>query len=319
MADDEENNGDVPLKVQLESRKEPKQDFNEEEQENIEPTLSPKPIESVPQKKAKSNLDDNKENDSSRTKNHSFRSLNNMYQQTSAVRVDRRRPMNFLRMSNVGVTAKRMEDSNRKKTSTFTEEPTTRRNRTPPGPSSYTPRVDVMKYHAPAFMIAERDRVKGGGGRTSWETSFFLSPHDAWSKKTRFDELNWPAPGQYTNEDTLYIGKESSIAKNAPSFSMPTVTREKSSLFTSKDAALFPASIKYDRSTSDSQMLKKSPTHVIGIRERTMLWEKREETPAPGYYLPNLKNVKTKQPSFSIPKTKREKRMDQVLGPIRTF
>ena len=62
MADDEENNGDVPLKVQLESRKEPKQDFNEEEQENIEPTLSPKPIESVPQKKAKSNLDDNKDN-----------------------------------------------------------------------------------------------------------------------------------------------------------------------------------------------------------------------------------------------------------------
>ena len=100
---------------------------------------------------------------------------------------------------------------------------------------------------------------------------------------------------------------------------MPVVNREKSNLFTPRGSEFTPASIKYDRGAADSQMLKKAPTHVIGIRDRTILWEKPETTPAPGYYLPDLKRVKANYPAFSIPKTRREKRVDQVLGAIRTY
>lgn len=249
-----------------------------------------------------------------RAPQNSFVSIHNMYQQTSA-RYDRRKASNFLRMSTVTISTKRHKQEANKTKSEFTDEPKQRRKKSLPAPNVYSPRLVLVRQTAPTHVIAERDRLKEGGGRTSWETNMFVSAHDVWSRKTRYDDVNWPSPCQYAPDENLQLGKSSYITKTAPAYTMPGVGRE-NSIFVSKYSASIPASIKYDRGTSDRQTKKKAPAFKMGIREGTMLWPEPEKTPAPGTYLPKIKSVKTHFPAFSIPTARSEKRMDSVVGPV---
>ncbi|XP_041370662.1 uncharacterized protein LOC121384363 [Gigantopelta aegis] len=184
-----------------------------------------------------------------------------------------------------------------------------------PGPCSYSPRNKPLnETNAPSFTFGSKCYIeKDGGSRTSWEKSWFQSPH-VWTNKTDFSSDGpWPAPSSY--RQLSLFGPRQRTATEAPSYSFG----RKSAVFSlnKPGSDKEPSPVEYDRHLADNLILTRQPSFTHQFRVHgTVLWGSRELTPGPAAYSPKIAPSRFRT-AFTIQGTRREK--SQKLGPFSTF
>ncbi|XP_077162977.1 protein STPG3 isoform X2 [Paroedura picta] len=160
----------------------------------------------------------------------------------------------------------------------------------------------------PIFSISPE-----GGGRRSWQKTWFQSKNP-FTKKADFNrETNWPSPFHYGQSPH-------SKPANRPSSPCYTFGQKGIFSFTSKDAPYEPAPNKYDTVSGYQQVLQRAPSFIISpAPQQSYRWTNKEGTPGPGTYnvdmghsarLPN-------SPSFFIQGERRPKKHE--TGPFSTL
>ncbi|XP_062601104.1 ciliary microtubule associated protein 1A-like isoform X2 [Saccostrea cucullata] len=184
-----------------------------------------------------------------------------------------------------------------------------------PGPCSYSPQnKPLYETNAPSWSFGSKTQPdKGGGGRTSWEKSWFQSPHLYQQKTDFFADNAWPTPSTYTQRPLL--GPRQRTSTEAPSFSIGV--RRKFDL-AKPEASKQPSPGDYERNQADRVIYRSSPSFSHQFRrEGTILWSHNEKNPGPAAYSPRLDQSKFMSPAFTIRSLRREK--SHVLGPFSTF
>ncbi|XP_060107241.1 protein STPG3 [Heteronotia binoei] len=183
-----------------------------------------------------------------------------------------------------------------------------------PGPAAYSPTsVSYRETTAPSYTFGWKTPPKEGGGRRSWQKTWFQSKNP-FTKKADFNrETNWPSPFHYSQPPD---------AKPANRPSSPSYSFGQKGVFsfTSKDAPYEPAPNKYNTGSGYRQVLQRAPSFIISpAPQHTYRWASREGTPGPGTY-----NVETghtarlpSSPSFFIQGVRRPKKHE--TGPFSTL
>lgn len=184
-----------------------------------------------------------------------------------------------------------------------------------PGPCTYSPQnKPLYETNAPSWSFGSKTQPdKDGGGRTSWEKSWFQSPHIYQQKTDFFSDNAWPTPSSYTQRPLLGPRQRTTI--EAPSFSIGV--RRKIDL-SNPGSFKQPSPGEYEKNQADKVVYRSSPAFSHQFRrEGTVLWSHNEKTPGPAAYSPRLDNSKLMSPAFTIRSLRREK--SHVLGPFATF
>ncbi|XP_077162976.1 protein STPG3 isoform X1 [Paroedura picta] len=183
-----------------------------------------------------------------------------------------------------------------------------------PGPAAYPPpSVNCRETTAPSYTFGWKTPPKEGGGRRSWQKTWFQSKNP-FTKKADFNrETNWPSPFHYGQSPH-------SKPANRPSSPCYTFGQKGIFSFTSKDAPYEPAPNKYDTVSGYQQVLQRAPSFIISpAPQQSYRWTNKEGTPGPGTYnvdmghsarLPN-------SPSFFIQGERRPKKHE--TGPFSTL
>lgn len=186
-----------------------------------------------------------------------------------------------------------------------------------PTPCSYTPSTKPLsETNSPQWSFGQKTfNEKAGGGRTSWEKTWFQSPH-VWLQKADFYQDNrWPNPNQYQSQPAM--GPYHPVAKAGVSHSIGirrTISINK------KGSNTEPAPNEYDKEISDLTTRKRAPAYSHSLRRNgTILWSVGEslDNPGPGTYSPQTTFVQPHKPSFTIQGIRREK--SHYLGPYASF
>ncbi|CAM5102263.1 unnamed protein product [Natator depressus] len=150
-----------------------------------------------------------------------------------------------------------------------------------PGPAAYSPPTrSCRETSAPAYTFGRKTPPREGGGRRSWQKSWFQSK-SPFTRKADFNtESNWPSPFHYTQASTL--GPRQASRPGYPSYS---IGRKGKFSLVSKDAQIDPAPNKYDTTPAYFQVLQTSPSYSIRNRPQgTHKWGTSGNTPGPGSY-----------------------------------
>ncbi|XP_033643626.1 uncharacterized protein LOC117303511 [Asterias rubens] len=184
-----------------------------------------------------------------------------------------------------------------------------------PGPCRYTPRNKPLnETNAPEFTFGHRLQEKGGGGRTANSKTWFNSK-DGFTTKVHWDK-RWPSPAHYNSTRPL-LGRRKPTMFDYPNFSIGVKSKFSINKRGSENE---PGPNEYNRSNSDSIILRKAPSYTISQRHQgTQLWGGKETTPGPGTYTPRwgFDSGMVHHPSFTIQGIRRAK--NHQLGPHSTF
>ncbi|XP_048777500.1 serine/arginine repetitive matrix protein 1-like isoform X2 [Ostrea edulis] len=186
-----------------------------------------------------------------------------------------------------------------------------------PGPCTYSPQnKPLYETNAPSWSFGSKtqpDKDGGGGGRTSWEKSWFQSPHLYQQKTDFFSDNAWPTPSTYSQRPLL--GPRQRTVMESPSFSIGI--RRKFDL-AKPESTKQPSPVDYERKLADKVVFQSSPAYSHQLRrDGTILWSHNEKTPGPAAYSPRVEQSKLMRPAFTIRSLRREK--SHVLGPFSTF
>ncbi|XP_022320017.2 uncharacterized protein LOC111122525 isoform X2 [Crassostrea virginica] len=184
-----------------------------------------------------------------------------------------------------------------------------------PGPCTYSPQnKPLYETNAPSWSFGSKTQPdKDGGGRTSWEKSWFQGPHLYQQKTDFFSDNSWPTPSSYTQRPLL--GPRQRTTLEAPSFSIGV--RRKFDL-AKPESTKQPSPVDYEKNQADKVVYRSSPCFSHQFRrEGTILWSHNEKTPGPAAYSPRVEQSKLMRPAFTIRSLRREK--SHVLGPFSTF
>ncbi|XP_054854454.1 protein STPG3 [Eublepharis macularius] len=183
-----------------------------------------------------------------------------------------------------------------------------------PGPAAYPPpSVNCRETTAPSYTFGWKTPSKEGGGRRSWQKTWFQSKNPFTMKADFNRETNWPSPFHYG---------PSTDSKPANRPSNPGFTFGQKGVFSlaSKDAVNKPAPNKYNTVHSYEHVLQRSPSFVISpAPQHPYRWASKEGTPGPGTY--NVEHGHTARlpssPSFFIQGVRRPKKHE--TGPFSTL
>ncbi|XP_039618352.1 protein STPG3-like [Polypterus senegalus] len=166
-------------------------------------------------------------------------------------------------------------------------------NLTGPGPTTYTPSTWVLSWHVPpAYTFGSTMPIKKGGGRTSWEKSWFQG-NRPFTTQTTFED-QWPSPAHYKLGSTL--GPHQPVRFKSPCYTFGN----KQHHITMKAG---PPPNKYEIAQARRQVWPTSPAFTIQRRvQGTQLWPKRDVTPGPGTYQVSSAYLATRphQPAHTI-------------------
>lgn len=185
-----------------------------------------------------------------------------------------------------------------------------------PGPCTYSPHnvKPLNETNSPVWTFGGKcDPERDGGCRTSWEKTWFQSPHIWQTKVDFYNDTSWPSPNNYRQRSLL--GPRQRTYTEAPSFSIGT--RKEFSL-EKKGAEKDPSPNNYEKEQADKATFPKAPSYSHQFRRSgTILWAHPGKTPGPAAYTPRFESGKTNKPAFTIRSLRREK--SHVLGPFSTF
>ncbi|KAL8174296.1 UNVERIFIED_CONTAM: hypothetical protein K2H54_041552 [Gekko kuhli] len=190
-----------------------------------------------------------------------------------------------------------------------------------PGPAAYPPpSVNCRETTAPSYTFGWKTPPREGGGRRSWQKTWFQSKNPFTKKADFSSETNWPSPFHYSQSPD-------SKPANRPSSPSYSFGRKGIFSFTSKDAPYEPAPNMYNTVSSYQQVLQRAPSFIISpAPQHAYRWTSKgghyslaDGTPGPGTY-----NVETghtarlpSSPSFYIQGVRRPKKHE--TGPFSTL
>nr|XP_056716111.1 protein STPG3 [Euleptes europaea] len=183
-----------------------------------------------------------------------------------------------------------------------------------PGPTAYSPpSVNYRETTAPSYTFGWKTPPKEGGGRRSWQKTWFQSKHPFTRKVNFSSETNWPSPFHYNQS-------LNSKPANRPSSPSYTFGQKGTFSFTSKDAPYEPAANRYDTVRGYKQVLQRAPSIIISpAPQHVYRWASKEGTPGPGTYNVEMGHTARlpSSPSFFIQGVRRPKKHE--TGPFSTL
>lgn len=245
----------------------------------------------------------------------------------------RRIPAKMVRLATVTMSAKTKPQSRGQMASLYYEEPKKppkiitwdqANNARPPlridmegpGPCTYSPHTvkPLNETNSPVWTFGSKcDPEREGGCRTSWEKTWFQSPHIWQTKVDFYNDTSWPSPTLYKQKSLL--GPRQRTFTEAPCFS---IGNRKNFSLEKKGAEKEPSPNNYEKSSADKVTFPKAPAYTHQFRRSgTVLWAHPNKTPGPAAYTPRFEFGKSSKPAFTIRSLRREK--SHVLGPFATF
>ncbi|VDI72744.1 Hypothetical predicted protein [Mytilus galloprovincialis] len=245
----------------------------------------------------------------------------------------RRVPTRMVRLATVSMSAKTKPQSRGQMASLYYEEPKKppkvitwdeANNARPPlridmegpGPCTYSAHnvKPLNETNSPVWTFGGKcDPEREGGCRTSWEKTWFQTPHIWQTKVDFYNDTSWPSPNIYKQRPLL--GPKQRTFSEAPSF---TIGNRKQLNLEKKGSDKEPSPNSYEKSSADKSTFNKAPAYSHQFRRSgTVLWAHPGKTPGPAAYTPRFDTNKTNKPAFTIRSLRREK--SHCLGPFSTF
>ncbi|KAH0615483.1 hypothetical protein JD844_004781 [Phrynosoma platyrhinos] len=183
-----------------------------------------------------------------------------------------------------------------------------------PGPAAYSPpTLSCRETNAPSYTFGWKTPPRDGGGRRSWQKSWFQSKNPFTRKADFTTETNWPSPFDYGHA----LGSMLVNRSNSPNFSMG---QKREFSLVNKETVNDPAPNHYNTEHAYKQVLFRSPSFIISPAPQLVYrWAKTDDTPGPGAY--NVDQGHTARlpssPSFYIQGVRRPKKHE--TGPFSTL
>ncbi|XP_034969428.2 protein STPG3 [Zootoca vivipara] len=183
-----------------------------------------------------------------------------------------------------------------------------------PGPAAYSAcNVNFRQTSAPSYTFGWKSPSKEGGGRRSWQKSWFLSNNPFFKKVDFSNETNWPSPFHYAQP----LDVKPANLPNSPHF---TMGQKGEFIFVSKNNMMDPAPNRYNTERAYNRVMFRSPSIIINPPQKTMhRWTRKDTTPGPGTY--NVERGHMARlpcsPSFFIQGVRRPKKHE--TGPFSTL
>uniref|UniRef100_A0ABM5F5F3 Protein STPG3 n=1 Tax=Pogona vitticeps TaxID=103695 RepID=A0ABM5F5F3_9SAUR len=149
-----------------------------------------------------------------------------------------------------------------------------------------------------------------GGGRRSWQKSWFLCKNPFIRKTDFATETNWPSPFDYGQT----LGSQLANRPTSPNF---TIGQKTEFSFVNKNTINDPAPNRYDTEQAYKHILNRSPSFVISPAPHLIYrWPRKEGTPGPAAYNVERGHIARlpSTPSFFIQGVRRPKRHE--TGPF---
>ncbi|XP_028570208.2 protein STPG3 [Podarcis muralis] len=183
-----------------------------------------------------------------------------------------------------------------------------------PGPAAYSAcSANFRQTSAPSYTFGLKSPSKEGGGRRSWQKSWFLS-NNPFIKKVDFsNETNWPSPFHYGQP----LDVKPANLPNSPHF---TMGQKGEFTLVSKNNMMDPAPNKYNTESAYKHVMFRSPSIIISPARNTMhKWARKDTTPGPGTYNVERGHIARLpcSPSFFIQGVRRPKKHE--TGPFSTL
>ncbi|XP_061460147.1 protein STPG3 [Rhineura floridana] len=191
-----------------------------------------------------------------------------------------------------------------------------------PGPAAYSPpSMNYRETIAPSYTFGWKTPPREGGGRRSWQKSWFLSKNPFTRKADFTHETNWPSPFDYSQP----LGTKPANQTNRPNFTMGqkgefTFVNKALTLFSSAHTVTDPGPNKYNTIYAYNHILHRSPSFIISPAPQTVYrWARKGTTPGPGAYNVERGHVARlpNSPSFFIQGVRRPKKHE--TGPFSTL
>uniref|UniRef100_A0A8C4W6R7 Uncharacterized protein n=1 Tax=Gopherus evgoodei TaxID=1825980 RepID=A0A8C4W6R7_9SAUR len=160
-----------------------------------------------------------------------------------------------------------------------------------PGPAAYSPPpMSCRESSAPAYTFGRKTPPREGGGRRSWQKSWFQSK-SPFTRRADFNTESDVGDACFSHWLNLYkflSPHRAQIGKNRRWCSprlCPLPVWCHTFLFIFPDAQINPAPNKYDTTPAYFQVLQTSPSYSIRNRPQgTHQWDSSGNTPGPGLY-----------------------------------
>ncbi|CAG2204368.1 unnamed protein product [Mytilus edulis] len=200
----------------------------------------------------------------------------------------RRVPTRMVRLATVSMSAKTKPQSRGQMASLYYEEPKKppkvitwdeANNARPPlridmegpGPCTYSAHnvKPLNETNSPVWTFGGKcDPEREGGCRTSWEKTWFQTPHIWQTKVDFYNDTSWPSPNIYKQRPLL--GPKQRTFSEAPSF---TIGNRKQLNLEKKGSDKEPSPNSYEKSSADKATFNKAPAYSHQFRRSgTVLW-----------------------------------------------
>uniref|UniRef100_A0A8C8T0U4 Uncharacterized protein n=1 Tax=Pelusios castaneus TaxID=367368 RepID=A0A8C8T0U4_9SAUR len=155
-----------------------------------------------------------------------------------------------------------------------------------PGPAAYPPpTMSCRASRAPAYTFGRKTPPREGGGRRSWQKSWFQSK-SPFTRKADFntETLENPSNPALKRSWVCAVSKTAGQTSASPGFVLG-LTLVSYFPFSFPDALIDPAPNKYDTAPAYFQVCQTSPSYSISKRPQgTLQWARTGNTPGPGAY-----------------------------------
>nr|XP_020656572.1 protein STPG3 [Pogona vitticeps] len=180
-----------------------------------------------------------------------------------------------------------------------------------PGPAAYSPPcVNFRETCAPSYTFGWKTPPREGGGRRSWQKSWFLCKNPFIRKTDFATETNWPSPFDYGQT----LGSQLVNCPTSPNF---TIGQKTEFSFVNKNTVNDPAPNRYNTEQAYKHIVNRSPSFVISPAPHLIYrWPRKEGTPGPAAYNVERGHIARlpSTPSFFIQGVRRPKRHE--TGPF---
>ncbi|RDD43476.1 hypothetical protein TrispH2_004110 [Trichoplax sp. H2] len=164
----------------------------------------------------------------------------------------------------------------------------------------YPPNKHPHDRNAPSFSMgkitkASRGVVSPDSGEKYSIGKEWSSHADVWTIKTDFSSASWPS--------SACIALPSTIGGSQPIYqSSPAVTMSPRRIFSTMkpSAADEPSPNKYHTGLRLNSQLQRAPAYAFGTEKGKNVWLRRDKTPGPGTYMPQIDLCKPSSPAYSI-------------------